>query len=109
MFSRAKQGLLVINRQAKSGSEQEKKVARNVVSSLAITLQDLSVDFRKAQSSYLKSKRRGGGGGEGGGRGGGEGGGGGKGRGEGEINQNVHVYCDVKGQRPLKRSNRPHN
>ena len=52
----------MINRQAKSGSEQEKKVARNVVSSLAITLQDLSVDFRKAQSSYLKSKRRGGGG-----------------------------------------------
>ena len=51
----------MINRQAKSGSEQEKKVARNVVSSLAITLQDLSVDFRKAQSSYLKSKRRGGG------------------------------------------------
>ena len=50
----------MINRQAKSGSEQEKKVARNVVSSLAITLQDLSVDFRKAQSSYLKSKRRGG-------------------------------------------------
>ena len=77
MFSRAKQGLLVINRQAKSGSEQEKKVARNVVSSLAITLQDLSVDFRKAQSSYLKSKRRGGGEGrEGEERGGRRGGGG---------------------------------
>ena len=56
MFSRAKQGLLVINRQAKNGSDQEKKVAKNVVSSLAIALQDLSVDFRKAQSSYLKSK-----------------------------------------------------
>ena len=85
MFSRAKQGLLVINRQAKSGSEQEKKVARNVVSSLAITLQDLSVDFRKAQSSYLKSKRRGGGGGEEDGGEGEEGrGGGGRGRGEEE-------------------------
>ena len=36
MFSRAKQGLLVINRQAKNGSDQEKKVAKNVVSSLAI-------------------------------------------------------------------------
>ena len=59
MFSRAKQGLLVINRQAKNGSDQEKKVAKNVVSSLAIALQDLSVDFRKAQSSYLKSKRGG--------------------------------------------------
>ena len=35
MFSRAKQGLLVINRQAKNGSDQEKKVAKNVVSSLA--------------------------------------------------------------------------
>ena len=54
MFSRAKQGLLVINRQAKNGSDQEKKVAKNVVSSLAIALQD----FRKAQSSYLKSKRK---------------------------------------------------
>ena len=104
----------MINRQAKSGSEQEKKVARNVVSSLAITLQDLSVDFRKAQSSYLKSKRRGGGG-EGDGGEGEEGeeeeGGGeeeGNGKGKGEINQNVHVYCDVKGQRPLKRSNHPH-
>lgn len=58
MFSRAKQGLLAINRQAKNGSDQEKKVAKNVMSSLAITLQDLSVDFRKAQSTYLKSERK---------------------------------------------------
>ena len=78
----------MINRQAKSGSEQEKKVARNVVSSLAITLQDLSVDFRKAQSSYLKSKRRGGGGE-------GDGGEEGNGRREGEINQNVHVVLHL--------------
>jgi syntaxin 16 len=54
MFSRAKQGLLSISRQAKSGSDQEKKVAKNVMSSLALSLQDLSVSFRKAQSIYLR-------------------------------------------------------
>ena len=56
MFSRAKQGLLAINNQAKHGSDQEKKVAKNVMSSLALSLQELSVNFRKSQSNYLRSK-----------------------------------------------------
>ena len=55
MFSRAKQGLLAINSRAKHGTDQEKKVAKNVMSSLALTLQNLSTDFRKAQTNYLKS------------------------------------------------------
>lgn len=54
MFNRAKKGLQGISSQAGSGSDQEQRVARNVTSSLAISLQDLSVNFRKSQSSYLK-------------------------------------------------------
>lgn len=57
MFSRAKQGLLTIGSRAKHGTDQEKKVARNVMSSLALTLQELSVNFRKSQSTYLRSKQ----------------------------------------------------
>ena len=56
MFSRAKQGLLAIGGRAKHGSEQEKKVARNVMSSLALTLQELSTNFRNSQSNYLRRK-----------------------------------------------------
>ncbi len=56
MFSRAKQGLLTIGGRAKHGSDQEKKVAKNVMSSLALTLQELSVNFRKSQSTYLRSE-----------------------------------------------------
>ena len=55
MFSRAKQGLLAISARSKNASDQEKRVAKNVNSALALTLQDLSVDFRKSQSNYLKS------------------------------------------------------
>ena len=56
MFSRAKQGLLAIGSRAKHGSDQEKKVARNVMSSLALTLQELSTNFRNSQSNYLRRK-----------------------------------------------------
>ncbi len=54
MFNRAKRGLQSINAKSKDASDQEKKVAKNVTSSLAISLQDLSLNFRKSQSSYLK-------------------------------------------------------
>ncbi|XP_064393083.1 syntaxin-16-like isoform X2 [Halichondria panicea] len=54
MFNRAKRGLQSINAKSKDASDQEKKVAKNVTSSLAMSLQDLSVNFRKSQSSYLK-------------------------------------------------------
>ena len=56
MFSRAKRGLQSIQSQTKNTSEQERRVAKNVTQSLAITLQELSSNFRKSQSSYLKSK-----------------------------------------------------
>ena len=56
MFTRAKKGLQGISNQARNGSEQEKRVAKNVTSSLALSLQDLSVNFRKSQSTYLKSE-----------------------------------------------------
>ena len=56
MFNRAKRGLQIIIAKSKNVSDQEKRVARNVTSSLASSLQDLSANFRKSQSSYLKSK-----------------------------------------------------
>ena len=56
MFNRAKKGLQGISNQANSGSDQERRVAKNVTSSLAMSLQDLSGNFRKSQSTYLKSK-----------------------------------------------------
>ena len=55
MFNRAKRGLQIIIAKSKNVSDQEKRVARNVTSSLASSLQDLSANFRKSQSSYLKS------------------------------------------------------
>ena len=58
MFSRAKRGLQAISAKSKDASDQERKVAKNVTTSLAFTLQELSVNFRKSQSGYLKSKSR---------------------------------------------------
>ena len=56
MFSRAKRGLQAITAKSKDASDQERKVAKNVTTSLAFSLQELSVNFRKSQSGYLKSK-----------------------------------------------------
>ena len=56
MFNKAKKGLQEISAKANRGSDQEKRVAKNVSTSLAISLQELSVSFRKTQSSYLKSE-----------------------------------------------------
>ncbi|MCG8625820.1 MAG: hypothetical protein MJE68_27965 [Proteobacteria bacterium] len=56
MFTRAKRGLQTINAKSKDAPDQERKVAKNVTTSLAISLQDLSVNFRKSQLSYLKSE-----------------------------------------------------
>ena len=56
MFNRAKKGLQGIIAQSNRGSDQERRVAKNVTSSLAISLQDLSGNFRKSQSTYLKSE-----------------------------------------------------
>ncbi|KAL5466760.1 hypothetical protein EMCRGX_G030909 [Ephydatia muelleri] len=54
MFSRAKKSLQAINNRSKGGSDQEIKVAKNVTCSLALSLQELSTNFRKSQSSYLR-------------------------------------------------------
>lgn len=56
MFSRAKRGLQAITAKSKDSSDQERKVAKNVITSLATTLQELSINFRRSQSNYLKSK-----------------------------------------------------
>ena len=56
MFSRAKRGLQTIQSQSKNASDQERRLAKNVVQSLAGSLQELSTNFRKTQSSYLKSE-----------------------------------------------------
>jgi len=58
MFNRAKRGLQVIIAKSKNASDQEKRVSRNVISSLATSLQELSGNFRKSQSLYLKSTVR---------------------------------------------------
>lgn len=55
MFNRAKRGLQIIIAKSKNVSDQEKRLAKNVTASLASSLQDLSANFRKSQSSYLKS------------------------------------------------------
>lgn len=54
MFNRAKRGLQAITAKSKNSTDQEKRVAKNVITSLALSLQDLSVNFRKSQSTYLK-------------------------------------------------------
>ena len=56
MFNRAKRGLQAITAKSKDASDQEKKLAKNVTVSLAVSLQDLSVNFRRSQSNYLRSK-----------------------------------------------------
>ena len=59
MFSRAKRGLQSIQSQSRHATDQERKVAKNVIQSLAITLQELSSNFRQSQSSYLKREQNG--------------------------------------------------
>lgn len=54
MFNRAKRGLQAITAKSKDASDQEKKLAKNVTVSLAVSLQDLSVNFRRSQSNYLR-------------------------------------------------------
>ena len=44
-----------INSHCHQGSTNEQRLTKNIVSSLARSLQDLSSNFRRAQSSYLRS------------------------------------------------------
>lgn len=54
MFHRCQRSVQNLQSKGRSCTEQEERVLRNVVSSLAQALQDLSTTFRHAQSSYLK-------------------------------------------------------
>lgn len=54
MFHRCQRAVQSIQSRARSCTEQEERVLRNVVSSLAQSLQDLSTNFRHTQSGYLK-------------------------------------------------------
>ncbi|KAJ8303132.1 hypothetical protein KUTeg_019528, partial [Tegillarca granosa] len=54
MFSKCQRLVQQINTRSLQGSGQEKKLSKNIVSSLVRTLQEMSTNFRKSQSAYLK-------------------------------------------------------
>ncbi|KAM5135918.1 syntaxin-16 isoform 2-T2 [Mantella aurantiaca] len=54
MFHRCQRAVQSLQSRARNCTEQEERVLRNVVSSLAQSLQDLSTNFRHTQSGYLK-------------------------------------------------------
>ncbi|XP_072013664.1 syntaxin-16-like isoform X2 [Amphiura filiformis] len=54
MFHRCQRAIQSIGSRGRHGTGQEQKVTRNVMSSLATKLQELSNTFRKNQSMYLK-------------------------------------------------------
>lgn len=58
MFIRAQNLVqrIAVNCNRQGNTDQEKILAKNVSSSLARTLQELSGDFRRSQSRYLQSK-----------------------------------------------------
>lgn len=58
LFHRCQRAVQVLQSKSRSCTEQEARVLRNVVSSLAQSLQDLSTNFRHAQSDYLKRKHK---------------------------------------------------
>lgn len=58
LFHRCQRAVQVLQSRSRSCTEQEARVLRNVVSSLAQSLQDLSTNFRHAQSDYLKRKHK---------------------------------------------------
>ncbi|RXM91832.1 Syntaxin-16 [Acipenser ruthenus] len=54
MFHRCQRAVTGIQSRSRHCTEQEERLLRNVVSSLAQSLQDLSINFRHTQSNYLK-------------------------------------------------------
>ena len=58
MFHQCQTAIQRISAKARLASPEEKRLVKNVVSSMASSLQDLSGNFRKSQSSYLKSNCR---------------------------------------------------
>jgi syntaxin 16 len=56
MFHQCQSAIQRMAKQSRGASKQEQRILKNVISSLAVSLQDLSTNFRKSQSSYLKSE-----------------------------------------------------
>ncbi|XP_022092045.1 syntaxin-16-like [Acanthaster planci] len=54
MFHRCQRAIQAIGGKSRSASSQEQKVTKNIMGSLAGRLQELSINFRKSQSNYLK-------------------------------------------------------
>ncbi|XP_031564081.1 syntaxin-16-like isoform X3 [Actinia tenebrosa] len=54
MFHQCQSAIQRMGKQSRGASKQEQRILKNVISSLAVSLQDLSTNFRKSQSSYLK-------------------------------------------------------
>lgn len=54
MFTRCQRLVQQINSRSFHGTEQEKRLSTNIVSSLVRSLQEMSTNFRKSQSVYLK-------------------------------------------------------
>ncbi|XP_061188465.1 syntaxin-16-like isoform X1 [Saccostrea echinata] len=54
MFTRCQRLVLQISSRSVHGTEQEKRLSSNIVSSLVRSLQEMSTNFRKSQSIYLK-------------------------------------------------------
>lgn len=57
MFHQCQTAIQRISAKARLASPEEKRLVKNVVSSMASSLQDLSGNFRKSQSSYLKKMK----------------------------------------------------
>jgi hypothetical protein len=55
LFHQTQKSIQIIGKKGKTLSAENKTISTNVVSSLARELQDLSLVFRKAQSTYLNS------------------------------------------------------
>lgn len=56
MFNTCHKLLSTIKKQSQSGNSTERNLAKNVLSSLAVSLQNSSNAFRRTQNNYLKSK-----------------------------------------------------
>ena len=56
MFHRCQRTVQQINNRSRLGNAQEQKLTLNIVSSLARSIQDLSLNFKRSQSSYLQSE-----------------------------------------------------
>ncbi|XP_002735079.1 syntaxin-16-like isoform X1 [Saccoglossus kowalevskii] len=54
MFHRCQRNIQQIGLKSRMATPQERKVTKNIMSSLAASLQDLSINFRRGQSAYLK-------------------------------------------------------